>query len=185
MNHRLLSNVRFLGAAALAMLSLSVSGAPASAQKPQARAVLPGIDGAILLDTLGLPFPIHGNRDSIFTALERVFKDLKIPVETRDPRTGLLRNLNAEISKRLGNVPLSRYLDCGRGFSGDNANFYQINLAISAWIDPPSGDAKQLQVAIAASGRDPAGSRSGWAQCTSRGALEQLVADRVQAAVSR
>ena len=174
------------GAVAIAgALLLTVAAArDAAAQTPQARAVLPGIDGAILLDTLGLPFPIHGNRDSIFVALESVFKELKIPVETRDPRKGLLHNLNADVSKRIGNVPLSRYLDCGRGFSGDNANFYQVTLAISAWVDPPMGEPKQLQVAIAAAGRDPAGSRTGWVQCTSKGSLEKLVADKVQALLS-
>jgi len=167
-----------------ALLLTVASSRSAAAQTPQARALLPGVDGAILLDTLGLPFPIHGSRDSIFTALESVFKELKIPVETRDPRTGLLHNLNADISKRIGNIPLSRYLDCGRGFSGDNANFYQVTLAISAWVDPPRGEPQRLQVAIAASGRDPAGSRTGWVQCTSKGTLEKLVADKVQALLS-
>ncbi|MCC6930355.1 MAG: hypothetical protein IT359_15325 [Gemmatimonadaceae bacterium] len=178
------TRARRIAGAALAALLLTALSTGGRAQAPQARAVLPGIEGAILLDTLGLPFPIHGNRDSIFIALESVFKELKIPVETRDPRKGLLNNLNADISKRLGNVPLSRYLDCGRGFSGDNANFYQVTLAISAWVEPPAGEPRQLQVAIAASGRDPAGSRSGWVQCTSRGSLEKLVAEKVQAFLS-
>lgn len=175
---------RRVAAAVLAALLLTVLSTGGGAQTPQARAVLPGIEGAILLDTLGIAFPIHGNRDSIFVALEGVFKELKIPVETRDPRKGLLNNLNADISKRLGNVPLSRYIDCGRGFSGDNANFYQVTLAVSAWVDPPAGEPRQLNVAIAASGRDPAGSRSGWVQCTSRGSLEKLVAEKVQALVA-
>ncbi|HEX4936160.1 MAG TPA: hypothetical protein VFV33_23425 [Gemmatimonadaceae bacterium] len=176
--------VRPIAALALGLLLTAGAASQAPAQAPQARALLPGVDGAILLDTLGLPFPIHGSRDSIFVALERVFAELKIPVETRDPRKGLLHNLNADVSKRIGNVPLSRYLDCGRGFSGDNANFYQVTLAISAWVDPPTGEPRLLQVAIAASGRDPAGSRTGWVQCTSKGSLEKLVADKVQTLVS-
>ena len=152
---------------AFAALWLAVSaGTPLGAQGPQARAILPGIEGTIMLDTMGLAHKISGNRDSIFTALETAFKELKLPVETRDPKTGLLTNLNADVSRRIGDVAISRYLDCGRGFSGNNADFYRITLAISAWLEPATGEPQRLMVAIAASGRDPAGSRSAYSQCT-------------------
>lgn len=173
--------VAALGAAALAVSPVGAPvGAQAIGQTPQARAVLPGIEGAILLDTMALPFKVRGNRDSIFTALETVFKELKLPVESRNAKSALLNNLNADISRRLGDVALSRYLDCGRGFSGSNADFYRITLAFSVWVEPATGEPQQLMVAIAASGRDPAGSRSAYSQCTSRGALEKRIADRVQ-----
>jgi len=152
----------------------------ARAQTPNARAVLPGIDNPILLDTMGIAFPVSGSRDSIYAALDSTFRELKIPVETRDPRTGILRNLNADISRRLGGENLSRYLDCGRSFAGNNADFYRITLAISTWVEPATGEPQRVMVAIAASGRDPAGSRSAYSQCTSRGALEKRVAERVQ-----
>lgn len=168
-------------AAALCLATFPAT--PVAAQGPQARAVLPGIEGAIMLDTMALTFNIRGNRDSIFTAIETVFTELKLPVETRNARYSLLNNLNADVSRRLGDQPLSRYLDCGRGFSGSNADFYRITLAISAWVEPASGEPQRLMVAIAASGRDPAGSRSAYSQCTSRGALEKRIADRVQALV--
>lgn len=166
-----------LGAATVAA---AAAGAQGVGQTPQARAVLPGIEGAILLDTMALPFKVRGNRDSIFTALETVFKELKLPIESRNAKSALLNNLNADISRRLGDVALSRYLDCGRGFSGSNADFYRITLAFSVWVEPATGDPQRLMVAIAASGRDPAGSRSAYSQCTSRGALEKRIADRVQ-----
>lgn len=165
------------------VLPVLLAAAPlavARAQAPGARAMLPGLDAPILLDTIGLAFPVHGPRDSIFAALETTFRELKIPIEARDPQTGLLRNLDAEVSRRLGGQPLSRYLDCGRGFSGNNADFYRITLAISAWVEPAGGAPERLLVAIAASGRDPAGSRSAYSPCTSRGALEKRIAERVQ-----
>lgn len=167
-----LASLLLLGAAA-PMLSQAQKG-------PGTRAMLPGMDGPILLDTLGLPVPVSGNRDSIFAALETVFTELKIPVQLNDPKQGLLNNLNADISRRLGGQPLSRYIDCGRGFSGNNADYYRITLAVSAWLDPNVGEPKNLYVAIAATGRDPAGSKSAYSMCTSRGALERRIAERVQ-----
>lgn len=167
-----------------AFLACAVRPADAAAQAPQARAVLPGIDTPILLDTMGLAFPMTGARDSIYAAFEKVFAELKIPVQTRNRDAGLLHNLNADVSRRLGGEAMSRYLDCGRGFSGNNADFYKITLAISAWVEPATGAPERIQVAIAASGRDPAGSRSYYSQCTSRGALEKRIAGRVQALVA-
>jgi len=152
-----------------------------AAQAPGSRAILPGNDTPILLDTLGIAQPIRGARDSIFTALSAVFAELKIPVEASNTDTGMLRNLSAQISRRLGGEPMSRYLDCGRGFSGNNADIYRIALAISVWVEPASGEAGRLLVAIAATGRDPSGSRSAFSACTSRGALERRIAAMVQA----
>lgn len=166
--------------AVAAFLATTVGPVSAGAQGPQARAVLPGIEGLVLLDTMGLAFPMAGARDSIYAAFEKVFAELKIPVQVRNQNAGLLHNLNADISRRLGGEALSRYLDCGRGFSGNNADFYKITLAISAWVEPASGDPERIQVAVAASGRDPAGSRSYYSQCTSRGALEKRIAERVR-----
>jgi len=169
----------------LTLLVASLFAAPVlGAQAPGTRAMLPGIETPILLDTLGLSYPIAGERDAIFAALTTVFEELKIPVESPDPRRGLASNLNADISRRLGGQPLSRYLDCGRGFSGNNADFYRMTLAVSAWVEPAAGAPKQLVIAIAASGRDPAGSKSAYSQCTSRGALEKRIAERVQQIVS-
>lgn len=168
-----------------ALVASPVCTAVSAQVGPGARAMLPGMDGPILLDTMGLAVPISGNRDAIFAALNTVFAELKIPVELNDPAHGLLRNLNAEISRRLGGEPLSRYIDCGRGFSGNNADVYRITLAVAAWIVPNAGEPKNLMVAIAASGRDPAGSKSAYSVCTSRGALEKRIGERVQEIVGK
>ncbi len=125
--------------------SLLAAAAPMTlhAQRgPGTRAMLPGMDGPILLDTMGLAVPISGNRDSIFAALTTVFNELKIPVQLNDPKQGLLNNLNADVSRRLGGQPMSRYIDCGRSFSGENADVYRITLAVSAWLEPNVGEPK-------------------------------------------
>ena len=103
------------GVSVVALLALAVVAFPASllAQRgPGTRAMLPGMDGPILLDTMALALPISGNRDSIFAALGTVFKELKIPVQLNDPKQGLMNNLNADISRRLGGEAMSRYIDC-------------------------------------------------------------------------
>ena len=133
---------------------------------------------------MGIGLPITGSRDSIYAALVAVFAELKIPVAEYDASRGMLHNVNANVSRRLGGEAMSKYLDCGRGFSGSNADFYRVTLAVSAWVEPATGEPTKLMVAIAASGRDPAGSKSAYSVCTSRGALEQRIARQVQSRVA-
>lgn len=164
-----------------ALVALTTMAAGLHAQAPQARAVLPGIDVPIMLDTMALEFPIAGARDSIYAALLSVFQELKIPVQTANPKAGLLNNLNADISRRLGGERLSRYIDCGRGFSGENANVCRVTIVMAAWPDPQSGDATALHVAFIGGGLDPAGSRGNYVLCTSKGVLEEEFAAKVRA----
>jgi hypothetical protein len=146
--------------------------------------MLPGYELPVLLDTLGIASHVSGSRDAIFEALSHVFSELEIAVEEQDHRAGFLRNLGVQKSRRIGKVALSRYFDCGRGFSGANADVYRITIALSAWVEPVSGAAERLQVAVVGSGQDPAGSRSGYVKCNSTGALEALIADHVRARVA-
>lgn len=175
---------RFRTVPALMLVSV-VALSSAGAQGPNARVSLPGYETPILLDTLGIARPIAGNRDTIFVALTRTFAELDIPVEERDPTTGLLGSHQVQKLRRLGKVPLSRYFDCGRGFSGANADVYRITIALSAWVEPGSGIPKRLHIAIAGSGQDPAGTKTGFVKCNSTGALEAEIAERVQARLAQ
>jgi hypothetical protein len=162
------------------VLASAIALSSAAAQGPGARVTLPGYEAPILLDTLAIVNPISGSRDAIFGALGRAFAELDIKVEEKDHAAGLLRNLGVEKSRRLGKVPLSRYFDCGRGFSGANADFYRIMIALSAWVEPPAGDAQRLHIAVVGSGRDPSGSSSGYVKCNSTGRLEAFIVEHVR-----
>ena len=168
-------------AIALTVLGVAstIAFSPTAAQGPMARVTLPGYEVPILLDTLSIATRIGGSRDSIFSALSQVFTDLGIKVEEKDHSAGLLRNLGVEKYRRLGKAPLSRYFDCGRGFSGANADVYRITIALSAWVEPPAGASERLHVAVVGSGRDPAGSASGAVKCNSTGRLEAFIAEQV------
>jgi hypothetical protein len=162
----------------------AIAFSPSDAQGPGARVTLPGYETPILLDTLAIVTRVSGSRDAIFAALSQVFADLDIRVEEKDHGAGLLRNLGVEKIRRLGKTPLSRYFDCGRGFSGANADIYRITIALSAWVEPPAGEAERLHIAVVGSGRDPAGSATGSVKCNSTGRLEAFIAEGVRAKVA-
>jgi hypothetical protein len=180
---RVAPRCRAIAACLLGFIS-ALAFSPAGGQGPGARVMLPGYELPILLDTLAIVAPVAGSREAIFEALSHVFAELEIRVEEKDASTGLLRNLGVQKSRRLGKVALSKYFDCGRGFSGANADVYRITIALSAWVEPPAGTAEKLHIAVVGSGQDPAGSRSGFVKCNSTGALEAFIAGRVRTRVA-
>lgn len=164
---------------AAAAVLVAIPAIPAGAQAPGTRAVLPGYATPVLLDTLGVASAVAGNRDSLYVALFKTFEELEIPVEGQKREGALVQNTNLIRTKKLGGQNLSRYFDCGQGFSRPNADFYRIVMAVSAWLEPATGAPATLKVAAAASGQDPAGSRTGWVVCTSTGKLEERITARV------
>ena len=173
--------MRTVIAIAIIMGAAPLGPAVALAQGPGARTQLPGIDLPILLDTMAVRFDVKGSEPPIIDAAARAFKELEIPVEAQDPRAGRIRNLRVEKSRRLGGVQMSRYFDCGRGFSGPNADVYRLTLAVSTWVEPGSADTRKLAVAVAATGQDMAGARNDHVLCSSTGRLETRIAERVNA----
>ena len=166
---------------ALAAASLLLGPTAASGQggTPNVRTVLPGFDQPILLDTRALSYPITGKREQILAAVNTVLLEWKILIDERDGTTGRTEHVRAEVSRRIGGEPISRYLNCGRGFSGNHADIYRLRMAIAAWPYPLEGEPKELRIAIIASGRDPGGSRSTYGPCATSGKLEERMWKRV------
>ena len=169
----------YRAALAATSLLLAATAAGGQGQTPNLRTVLPGFDQPILLDTLALARPISGKREQILAAVNTVLLEWKILIDEREGTAGRTEHVRAEVSRRIGGEPISKYLNCGRGFSGNNADFYRLRLAIAAWPFPLDGEPKELRIATIASGRDPAGSRSSYGACASNGKLEERLWARV------
>lgn len=150
------------------------------AQSPNLRAQIPGLERPVLLDSIAIKVPLAGPADRVVAVINEVYALWDLPIEGFDAGIGRLPNRRVTRSRRLGKTPMSRYLDCGRGFSGDNANIYRITLATAAWPEPMTGEATAIRVALIAGGQDPAGSRSGYVLCTTRGNFEQEFAEQVK-----
>jgi hypothetical protein len=76
---------------------------------------------------------------------------------------------------------MSRFLDCGRGFNGNNADIYRVTIATAAWPEPATGTATKIHIALIGGGLDPSGAGDGYVVCTSRGFFEEDFAKRVNA----
>jgi hypothetical protein len=170
------AGIRAVACALATGVATAVSG-----QAPNLRVQVPGVAGVVLLDSIARKFVVQAPVPVLLAAIDSAFADFGLPVDALDRTAGTLPNRRVTLSRRLGNTPLSRYLDCGRGFSGENANIYRVTLAAAAWPDQQSGTATALHVALIAGGQDPAGSRSGYVLCTSKGAFEEEFANKIKA----
>lgn len=158
-----------------------MTGRALHAQAPNIRVQVPGVAGVVLLDSIARRCPIAAPAARVEAAIHETFADFGIKPDAVEPGAGRLPSRRLTISRRLGNTPLSRYIDCGRGFSGENANVCRVTIVMAAWPDPQSGDATALHVAFIGGGLDPAGSRGNYVLCTSKGVLEEEFAAKVRA----
>src|SRR5687767_12543916 len=61
---------------------------------------------------------VHNSLANTWSALQAAYDSVGIPVTTSNPGEGVLGNDGFKVRRRLKNVPLLRYLDCGNTQGG-------------------------------------------------------------------
>lgn len=122
---------------------------------------------------------IRAGRDTVWASLPEVYREIGIEVRTVDREAGVFGNRDVRVT-RIAGERLSRFLDCGRNPIGAPvANTATMQLSIVTTL---SEVASGTEVSTTLVGR--ARPRSGAAtvvQCTSTGALEALIAEKLGA----
>jgi hypothetical protein len=149
--------------------------------QPFARVQVPGVQQPVLLDSIAIAHKVDGSVERVLKAIDEVYAEFDLPVETFDPQAGRFPNRRVTKSRRLGKSAMSRFLDCGRGFNGNNADIYRVTIATAAWPEPATGTATKIHIALIGGGLDPSGAGDGYVVCTSRGFFEEDFAKRVNA----
>ena len=167
----------------LGSVLLPVLAAAAVAQPYKARVRLPGFAQIIAMDTIAVRTDVPASRLEVFqVAAAAIETEFKIELKIRDSTAGLVGNMELVKLRTLGRSPMSRYVSCGSGMTGPNADSYRIYLAIIAMVDSIAPDKTRLGVALAAAAQDLQGSSKQPIACGSTGALEgqvrRLVAGR-------
>lgn len=154
-------------------------GRQASAQVAPVRVRLPGYNQALSLDSAATtPETIPAGHEVTRAATIAVLEALTIPVTTNDP-VGLIGNAGFTRLRRLGNERLSKYVDCGVGQSGPQADTWRVTMAVMVWIESTGAAESRMRMALVAGAQDldPGARRS--ARCGSTGALEVLLLERI------
>lgn len=141
-----------------------------------------GYDVRISDDGRSASVTLKATPEAAWTGLLAAYQKLGIPVTSTNSASRTLGNPSFDVRRRLGDQPLSRYLDCGTNLSGVIANSYRVELSVSSSLTPAAGGETVLETRVAASAVSPQGASSGPVRCASTGRLETDIANLTQVA---
>jgi hypothetical protein len=147
----------------------------ASAQARRINVALQGWSETILLDTLTVWSEMNLSPGAAYTAASQVLSGLRIPATRVDSTHGLVMNQRFAVMHRMADAPMSRWLRCGAGIAGDNADTYRISVAYALFIDPLPGDRSRVGVALAAGANDIQGASKPTVLCATTGLFEKRI----------
>ncbi len=163
----------------LTALALVVATLPARAQHVRVRVGIVGHPAPLAIDSLASVHTIQAPRAQVFHAVAQVLAELELPVDTRDSVRGMVGVTSIARMRRFANAPISRYLNCGSGITGANADNWRVFITAFAFVDARDAATTELRLAMVGGARDVAGSSTAPVACGSTGAFESLVAERV------
>jgi hypothetical protein len=119
-------------------------------------------------------------RTQAWEHLLAVWEEMELPQAVGDRRAFTLTLNEQTVVRRLGTVPLSNYLSCGRSMSGWNADTHRIRLSIRTLLERTAADSTRVHTRLDAVAHSTGGTSAAPIQCTSKGTLEMEIARRVQ-----
>ena len=108
----------------------------------------------------------------IWNALPAVYQTLGLPITDRNAEARTMGTTSYKIRRKLGNAPLSRYLDCGSTQGSPSADSYEVLLNVSTQLLPASGDTTAVSTTVNAMAR-PVFVSGEYVNCGSTRALEK------------
>lgn len=122
---------------------------------------------------------IPGTREAAWPHLKAAWTDVGLPEPVADDRLHTLTLANRVVTRRLGRTNLSSYLSCGRSMNGWNADTHRIHLTVRSLLETREGTTR-LHTRVDAVAQSTEGASATRLECTSTGALEGLIAKRLQ-----
>ncbi len=127
---------------------------PSSGHQATERAVPGAVAVGAMMQVRSDTVTIDAPFDQAWTALLAVYEQLNLPVALHDAAANQLGTGNYRVRRnRIGKEPLSRYLDCGEGPSGEYANVYSVRLELLTTLWPMDTDRTVLLVDVQASAK--------------------------------
>lgn len=127
---------------------------------------------------------IKSSPEKIWSVLPAVYDSLGIPVTERNPAARSIGTTSLKIRRQLGDVRLSRYLDCGDTQGSPSADSYEILLSMKTQLTSDAPGATTVTTTIDAMGR-PVFVSAEYIHCGSKGGLEKKFFDILNAELLR
>jgi hypothetical protein len=119
-------------------------------------------------------FTLDATRAKVWPELLGVYNELGIELSMLDQNRGILGNPQLKVRRRLGTVPLTRYIDCGSTQGAQSAETYEVVLNIHSQLQSPSPNSTTVTTTFQSMAR-PVSMSSEYRTCASTGALEKRI----------
>jgi hypothetical protein len=120
----------------------------------------------------------------VWDALPAVYQTLGLPITDRNNQAQTIGTTSFKVRRRLGDAPLSRYLDCGDTQGSPSANSYEVVLSVNTRLVPAAGDSTTVATTVTAQAR-PVFVSGEYVNCGSTRALEKRFFDILTAELRR
>lgn len=162
--------------------SASLGGAPTAQTMrldgPGGSAI--GLRPSVDESAVSIAFPMA----QVWRVLPSAYDSVGLVVNAMDAASRLIDNGGVKLSRQLGGVPLSRYIDCGSARVGSSIDNYDIVLNVRTQLRANDSVATSVITEVQAMGR-PAAFSQDYSRCSSTGKLESYLADVIQARLRR
>ena len=122
--------------------------------------------------------------DRVWGALRTAYDSVGVPVSTFDAATHTVGNSALRVRRRLGDVALSKYINCGNTQGGNGADTYEVVFSLVSRTVPAESGMTRLTTVIDAQGR-PITLGGEYTRCTSTGVLEKRLSQLVISQLNR
>jgi hypothetical protein len=89
----------------------------------------------------------------VWDVLPAVYQALGLPITDRNNQAQSIGTTSFKVRRRLGDAPLSRYLDCGDTQGSPSANSYEVILSVNTRLAPAAGDSTAVSTTVTAQAR--------------------------------
>lgn len=127
---------------------------------------------------------VSASSGKTYSAVERVIRHhLKLRIERADSAMSAVYNTRLITSARFAGHPMSRWLRCGGGLTGDYADIYRITLAYAVFVEPRGDGASRVGLTLYATARNTEGVSTAPVPCSTTGKLESEIITKVREVV--
>lgn len=122
---------------------------------------------------------------SVWVALRAAYDSLSLPVGSVDEASHTLGTpARVRVVRRLGKIPLSKFLNCGDTQGRPAADSYEVQLTVQTTLQPVNSATTTVLTTVVAEAR-PITFSGEYARCTSTGALETALTETVKSQLMR
>ena len=121
-----------------------------------------------------IAFPLQ----EVWRVLPAVFDSLGIPITDVDVSQHVIGSTGFKAHKRLKNVPLSRFVDCGSTQGFTSADEYDLKVSVLTQVEPDGNGGTSIATQVEAEGR-PLAFSGAYSRCNSTGQLEAAITGAV------